>query len=108
MEIKLHGEEFRDVAEKALNVAIERSGLVAAIREAAAARLALTGAIDKEQAAEYFGITVRTIEGWMKPVADGGLGLPHLKFGTAVRFKIASLESWSAQYEINRVLQRVA
>ncbi len=105
MELKLDPTEFRDVAESALQSALEKAGVVKAIQDAALANLAARGLLDKELAAKFLGIEPRTLEIWMRPLGDRcGRGVPHMKIGETVRFKIESLEAWAAQHEVNRVL----
>lgn len=97
------------LAESVLACALREAGIVAQIEAAVQTRLSETGLLDKVQAAKFLSIEMRTLEVWMRPGGDrGGRGVPHLKIGEAVRFKVASLEAWAGQYEINRLLPRVA
>lgn len=105
MKFELDHDEFRAAAEAALARALEKGGIVEAIKDASMAALASKGLLDKEAAARYFGIEPRTLEIWIRPLGErGGKGVPHLKIGETVRFKLASLEAWAAQHELNRVV----
>lgn len=105
MKLELGETEFREVAESVLARAIEKGGVVDAIREAAEAALAARGLLDKEQARRYLQIEERTLEIWMRPAGvKGGRGVPHMKIGEAVRFRLESLEAWALQHEINKVV----
>ena len=108
MELRLPADQFRDVATAVLKDALERGGIAEAIRQAAMAALAMKGMLEKEHAAKYLGIEVRTLELWMKPVAEGGKGVPHLKIDKTVRFRIEALDAWSAKFEVNPVARRLA
>lgn len=60
------------------------------------------GYMDKEGAAAYLGLkSERALESWMKPLAQGGRGLPHLRFGATVRFRRDRIDAWSLAFEVN-------
>jgi hypothetical protein len=106
--LALPAEPFRDLAAEILGKAIEKGGVVEAIKTAAAADIASQGLIDKAAAAQFLGVEPRTLEVWMRPVAQGGKAVPHMKIGETVRFRIDQLREWADQYTVNRVLPKVA
>jgi hypothetical protein len=109
MELKLAPEELADAVAGAVERALREAGVAAAVRAAIDAELALRGLLTKEQGAKYLGIESRTLEIWMRPAGqNGGRGVPHLKIGETVRFKLASLEAWALQFEVNKVLPAAA
>lgn len=59
------------------------------------------GYMDKEEAAAYLGLEVRALENWMKPVAQGGRGLPHMRSGATVRFRRERIDAWYLSLEVN-------
>ena len=98
-----------ELAERALTESLRAAGVAQAIAEAAEVRLALRGLLDKAAAAKFLKIEERTLEIWMRTAGDrGGRGVPHFKIGEAVRFTLPALEAWLAQYEVNKVLPKVA
>lgn len=107
MELRLPGEEFSDIATQVLTAALERGGITEAIKQAALAALAMRGLLNKEQAAAFLQIKVRTLETWMASEAEGGKGIPHLKMGEIVRFRIEALEEWTRKFEVNPVARRL-
>jgi hypothetical protein len=97
------------LAEAVLSCALREAGIVGAIERAVQIQLAARGLLNKAGAAKFLEIEERTLEIWMRAAGDrGGRGVPHYKIGEAVRFKLAALEAWCAQYEINKVLPKVA
>lgn len=106
--LHLPADQFSTIATKAMADALERGGVVEAIKEASLAALALRGYIDKEAAAKFLGVETRTLEAWMRPEAEGGKGLPHLKFDRAVRFRIEALEEWARKFEVNPLVKKFA
>jgi hypothetical protein len=99
---------MEDLVTRVLRESIDRAGIAQAIADATALELALHGNLDKEGAAKFLKIGVSTLEEWMLPVQEGGKGCPYYKIGAAVRFRIAPLEAWLNNFEVNRVLPRVA
>jgi hypothetical protein len=59
------------------------------------------GCMNKEEAGAYLGQKVRTIENWMRPVGEGGRGLPHIKIGETVLFKRSRIDAWLMTLERN-------
>ncbi|MDB6174238.1 MAG: hypothetical protein JWL59_3549 [Chthoniobacteraceae bacterium] len=108
MHLTIPPEQLREALEGGVKGALLEVGLIAEIREAVRVQLALHGELDKDQVAQHFGIKERALERWMKPKSEGGLGLPYRTHGSTVRFKLASIEAWSAEHEVNRVLPKVA
>ena len=97
------------LAHQVLSEALERSGVVRAIELSVEAHLSTRGLLTKDQMLRYLGIeSMRTLDTWMKPESEGGRGLPHLKIGETVRFRLTSIEEWEKKYEINRVLSAAA
>jgi hypothetical protein len=97
------------LAREVLAEALESAGVVAAIELAAESHLACRGLLTKDQMLRYLSIeSMRTLDMWMKPESDGGRGLPHLKIGETVRFRLSSVESWAEKYEVNRNLSSAA
>ncbi len=109
MELKLATGELSDALAHGVAEALRGAGIVAAVNAAIEAELAARGLLTKEQAAKFLTIELRTLENWMRPAGDrGGRGVPHLKIGETVRFKLQSLEAWACQFEVNRVLPAAA
>jgi hypothetical protein len=108
LELRMPGEQFADIATEVLTAALDRGGVAEAIKQAAQATLALRGLLLKEQAATFLRIEVRTLELWMRPEAEGGKGVPHLKIDRTVRFRIEALEEWARKFEVNPVARRLA
>ena len=107
LELRMGGEQFTNIATEVLTAALERGGVAEAIKQAAEAALALRGFIEKDQAAAFLRIPVRTLELWMRPEGEGGKGVPHLKFGVMVRFRIEALEAWARKFEVNPVARKL-
>lgn len=107
MELRLPGGEFRETLRAALLDSIIEGRVVETIKAASEAAIALRGYVDKPQVAQYLGFGVRTIELWMKPETEGGLGMPHFKFGRAdqgrqeVRFRLEAVDAWARRFELN-------
>jgi hypothetical protein len=95
---------IEDLATRILRESLERAGIAQAIADATVLQLALHGNLDKEGAARFLKIGVSTLEEWMLPLGEGGKGCPYLKVGTSVRFRIASLEAWLNNFEVNKPL----
>lgn len=101
MTFVLPPEDFRALAEPLL---ARVAGLLAAQLAASATALAeeyASGYMDKDEAAKYLGIEVRALENWMKPLREGGRGLPHLKVGATVRFRRCRIDAWALTQEVN-------
>lgn len=108
MKLDLPPEEFRAVAEPLLRAVAGQLAQQLAATAAALAQDAAEGYMDKEQAARYLGLEwgengSRTLEGWMKPVSEGGRGLPHMKIGATVKFKRGRIDAWMLTLERNPV-----
>jgi excisionase family DNA binding protein len=109
LKVELPAEMSRELGAEILRAALEKAGVMEAILLAVQAQIALRGLIDKPEAARYLGISVPTLEVWLRKEGDrGGRGVPHLKIGETVRFKISSLDAWATQHEVNQVLPRAA
>jgi hypothetical protein len=110
MRVEIPPEELSAAVSAGVRNALQGAGIVDAVHAAIEAQLALRGLLDKAEAMKFLRIkSERTLELWMKPAGDnGGRGLPYLKIGDSVRFKLASLEAWSVQYEVNKVLPKAA
>ena len=69
---------------------------------AAMAEDASQGYMDKAAAMKYVKLeSERALETWMKPVKDGGRGMPHMKIGETVRFSRARIDAWMLTLERN-------
>lgn len=100
---------IEQLAERVLSEALKQSGIVPAIELAVQAQLSMSGLLDKPAAAKWLRIEESALQIWMRPVGDrGGRGLPHVKIGETVRFRLSALEAWVAQFEVNRVLPAAA
>lgn len=110
VEIKLPlRDSIDELAARVLGHALQEAGIVEAIRVATETHLAHSGLLTKEQAAKWLRIEESALQIWIRPVGDrGGRGVPHLKIGETVRFRLASLEAWAAQFEVNKILPAAA
>lgn len=101
LSLELPADDFRSIAAPVL----ERvSGLLAAQLVRAAEQIAedrASGCMDKEEAAAYLKIKVRALENWMRPVSEGGRGVPHSKLGETVRFQRSRIDRWLVANEVN-------
>jgi len=101
MKVEIPSEEFSAVAGPLLTGAVNQLGARLAGAAADLAKGLADGYMDKEQAAAYLGIKERALENWMRPVAEGGRGVPHSKIGETVRFKRARIDAWMLSLEVN-------
>ncbi len=54
--------------------------------------------LNSRQAANYLGISVRTLEKWRFSKSQD---LPYLKLGRTVRYSLSDLEKWALSRRIN-------
>lgn len=109
MNFEIPSEEMRSIAAPVLERASRdlAEQLVAAAKAFAQERE--SGYMDKEAAAAYLGLkSQRALENWMRPLGEGGRGLPHFKFGETVRFSRARIDAWAISQEANRIYPEVA
>jgi hypothetical protein len=91
-----------------LKAALEGAGIVEELRRHSRDLLHAEGHLDKEDAALYLKIDVRTVDAWMDPKtapkdrAHQRRPLPYRKIGHIVRFTRQRLDEWSAHFEVNR------
>ena len=105
MHLDLPPEDFRALAapiiEKSAGaIAVEMSKVAKAMAADAA-----EGWMTKEETMKFVRLeSERSLERWMKPVSDGGLGMPHFKIGGMVRFSRTRIEAWAiATAEVNQM-----
>ncbi|MES2572147.1 MAG: hypothetical protein V4710_19080 [Verrucomicrobiota bacterium] len=109
MELKVLDGDFKELVAEAVAKVLRESGLIAAIKYAAELQLAQEGLMTKEQVGDWLGVDERCIELWMRPASEPrGRGLPHIKIGTTVRFRLEALKRWALQHEVNQVISKAA
>lgn len=103
MNLQVPPEEFRAMAEPLLKGAAKQLGEQLAAAAESLAEEMRRGYMEKDEAAAYLGIKSRALEDWMRPVSEGGKGVPHFKFGRDVRFRRDQLDAWARAYQVNGV-----
>jgi hypothetical protein len=102
LSVDIPAETFREVAEPLFTrIAGALAAQLATVAETLAAERA-QGYMDKAEAMLYVGLkSERALEGWMKPLAEGGRGMPHMKIGETVKFKRSRIDAWMLTMEKN-------
>jgi hypothetical protein len=102
MKLELSPEELAATADPVLmRVAVTIATQLAKTAEAMATAAA-NGYMDKAAAMEYVGLkSERALENWMRPVREGGRGMPHMKIGETVKFKRDRIDAWMLTLEKN-------